>query len=204
MQAFVRNIARLLRGGAAVPPAILHNSPITYATDGLITSHTLPFDADEVFKTALSDVRSKVSHPCYHVYRLSIAVWCVQTVTTFNNFSSEDKLIELGVGEGITSLLVRRYFALKGKPLQAEFLLVDTFKGIDTRLVSAAEERSWGKRPRSIAIACWQAHTGTVPCRRLKNVLNRTGTCDSSREAVRRSWWRPVGSPGTFASRTST
>ncbi len=145
MQVFVRNVARLLRGGAAVPPAILHDSPITYATDGLITSHTLPFDTDDEFTAALAYVRSKVTHPCYHQYRLSMAVWCVQTVTTFGNFAPADKLIELGVGEGVTSLLAHRYFELKGRPLTAEFMLVDTFKGIDTRLVSAAEVQSWGQ-----------------------------------------------------------
>ena len=49
------------------------------------------------------------------------------------------------MGEGITSLLVHKYFSLKGRPLESEFFLADTFKGIDTRLVSAAEERSWGE-----------------------------------------------------------
>jgi len=145
MLALVRNIARLLRGGAAVPSAIMHDSPITYATDGLITSHTLPFDRDDAFKEALAHVRSQVSHPCYHVYRLSMAVWCVQSAVSFDNFSSDDIFVELGVGEGITSLLVHKYMSLKGKPLQTSFFLADTFRGIDTRLVSAAEVQSWGE-----------------------------------------------------------
>jgi hypothetical protein len=108
----------------------LHNQPVTWHGDGLITSHTVNFLSDERFQQTLAFVRSQVSHPCYHEFRIYMAVSLAELARKV----PDTIFVECGVGEGILSLAINHY--LTGIPRS---YLVDTYGGIDPKYLEATE-----------------------------------------------------------------
>jgi len=118
----------------------LHNEPIQFATDGLITSYHFGGREDKAWTTALCAARDESAphHNLYHEWRLWTAC-----VLMRNILATRDKpvFVECGVGMGMTLYLFLKYIEnlvdadLIERLANSSFLEMDTFEGIDLSLV---------------------------------------------------------------------
>jgi len=86
---------------------LFHRAPITYATDGLVTSHTWGGGGDQEFQHALSTGRCVFVHPLYHEWRLYTAVQLLRQL--FERDYKPKTYVECGVGEGHTLWTFLKY-----------------------------------------------------------------------------------------------
>jgi hypothetical protein len=133
-----------------LPDGTFHSDvKCTFAADGLVTSNFFRGSTDEHFRQALATARSQVKHALYHEWRLHFAVSLIEQAV----YSSLQKgksfvYVECGVGEGHTLLVAHHYFRLLAATpyldisrhfLQGEFLLIDTFTGVDPALIASGD-----------------------------------------------------------------
>lgn len=127
-----------------VPDSSLHHVPVTFRTDGLITSHHVNFHDEPFFTEVLDKVRAQVDHPTYHEFRMYVAMHLAQRVRDLPGM-----IVECGAGEGAFALAILLYTGYD-KPM----VLFDTFSGIDPTLLSEAEHAKYGQtaEERSITV----------------------------------------------------
>jgi hypothetical protein len=117
-----------------VPDSSLHQSPLSFRTDGLLTSHHTNFNDDPKFRQVIDRIKCQIDHSTYHEYRIYVAL----QLARFAQLSG-GSIVECGVGEGAFAMAVLYYWDVK-EPI----LLVDTFAGIDPKLLSKEEVDRWG------------------------------------------------------------
>jgi hypothetical protein len=114
-----------------VQESALHQCPISYRSDGLISSHHVNFKDDNRFDSTLKFVRSQVAHSVYHEYRIYNAIQLAGYASTV----PDSIFVECGVGEGILTLSILHYHVGIKNPIY----LFDTFSGIDPALLLPEE-----------------------------------------------------------------
>ena len=117
----------------------LINKSIRYAEDGLHTIHNHDFLRDAYFNDTLNYVSSVVwGDPNKLRYRIYIAIKLAEYAKTLTlNFC------ECGVGDGVISLSILKYFHNKEYDMP-NLWLFDTFSGIEESIVPAEEIKYWG------------------------------------------------------------
>lgn len=130
-----------------LPYGTFHSdTSLTFAADGLVTSHFFRGSVDSHFRKAIQQARTLVKHTLYHEWRLHLAVSLIeQLVYSCMQQNRPFIYVECGVGEGHTLLTAYFYFLglleteqsqLAKKFFEGSFLLVDTFNGVDPSLIS--------------------------------------------------------------------
>lgn len=118
-----------------VPDSSLHQMPVTFRTDGLITSHHVNFHDEPFFAEVLDKVRAQVAHSTYHEFRMYVAMHLAQRVRDIPGM-----IVECGAGEGAFALAILMYTGYD-QPM----VLFDTFSGIDPALLSESEHAKYGQ-----------------------------------------------------------
>ena len=113
---------------------------IRYAEDGLLTTHNHEFLWNEEFVSAIEYVERELGAGWTNRLRyrnyiaLRLAEYAMNSSKTF---------VECGVGDGVISLSILKYFEVKSYP-KPKFYLFDTFEGLDTTIVPKEEQEYWG------------------------------------------------------------
>ena len=137
-----------------VPPGTFHSDKqLSFAADGLVSSHFFRGQHDPIFRRALQQTRQQVCHSLYHEWRLHLAISLLEQLAhSCLKKSQRFNYVECGVGEGHTLLLAYNYFTLLLDTsyhelathfLSGSFLLIDTFAGIDPSLVVEGDTKNY-------------------------------------------------------------
>ena len=122
---------------------------ISYIGDSLITFHHWEGKQDKAFRSAIKTARSIVAHPLHHEWRLFLALQLIsQALARCILLGRRFKYVECGVGEGHLILTAYHYFRNVGGELfhkfnSGEFLLMDTFNGVDMTLISQNDYKEY-------------------------------------------------------------
>jgi len=138
----------------SLPDGTFHSDKaLSFAADGLVTSHYFGGSHDQCFQQALSLTRSQVKHSLYHEWRLYLSLQLIQQSVYFSLINRKPfKYLECGVGEGHTLLLAWNYFNcqlasnltyLSHHFFSGEFLLIDTFSGVDPDLIEPSDNSNY-------------------------------------------------------------
>jgi hypothetical protein len=109
-------------------------APAAYAQDGLISVHAHDFLQDAAFRRAYArGVQALGGTDTYHWHwRIHLGLWAAQVGARL-----EGDFVECGVNRGFLSSAIMEY--LDWNSLDRDFYLLDTFAGVDERLVSEQE-----------------------------------------------------------------
>lgn len=109
-------------------------APVAYAQDGLATVHSHAFLADPRFKAAYARGLAAIG-TCddyeWH-WRIHVGLWAASLAAKLSG-----DFVECGVNKGFLSSAVMHY--LDWNTLEKSFYLLDTFDGVDERLLNAKE-----------------------------------------------------------------
>lgn len=120
---------------------LFHQEKISFAADGLITSHYYAGKYDMHFQNALKQAKKEFAgkHSLYHEYRIYIACNLMRNILCNRN---QPIFIECGVGGGMTLFVYSKWMEnLKDEKIQNSFknstyIGIDTFSGVDPTLIS--------------------------------------------------------------------
>lgn len=109
--------------------------PTVYDQDGLRSIHNHDFMTDSAFNAAYQRGIKATRQDYYWHWRVYIGLWAAFSATKL-----EGDFIECGVNRGFMSSAVMQF--LNWDTLGKTFYLLDTFAGLDARLLSEAELKS--------------------------------------------------------------
>ena len=115
--------------------AIQKLAPFAYAQDGLISVHNHDFMVDQDFKRAYDrGVKAGADDYRWH-WRIHTGLWAAHSASKLDG-----DFVECGVNRGFLSSAIMEY--IDWNSLNKQFYLLDTFAGIDERLVTTRERDS--------------------------------------------------------------
>lgn len=106
-----------------------------FAEDCLITTHNHDFLQDEVFINAYARGMKAANSDYNFRWRVHLAIWAASSASKLDG-----DFVECGVNYGFISSAIMS--ALDWNTLNKRFFLLDTFTGLDDRLVSASEKKA--------------------------------------------------------------
>lgn len=128
---------------------IFHGKLPSFCTDGIVTSHIFGGFLDLGFQKSIKDTQKEISRPIYALWRYYTSSMILKMLMQKKSIT----YVECGVGEGITLKVFVNYIKnlglknLDNNLKKSNFLLMDTFNGIDINLISEDDNKEYITKP---------------------------------------------------------
>jgi hypothetical protein len=136
---FLKKVKNLLTNNILfIPKTALHNFPITFENDGLVSSFRLPFEKDLIFKKVITKTSKIINKVIYDEWRQYVyTAYFINSLRKSDN--NNEIFLEVGIGVGARNLITLNYLKAKKIRMLNKLYAFDSFAGINPDLITKKE-----------------------------------------------------------------